>query len=249
MADSSAGPWYFVQFPHPGQEHNPKNTTRQPWNTREHRRKFIQSDGRYVGGNGSQCAASLVFWGEWEAPSYVVRTWRREGLPRFLHKPVWERSTSSAHRQNTDPWVFGDHFLYSNCRQPSQAALRQLTSGSVILFGSNLGGIFAVDTVFVVSDSLKYSVFEPPDTDDAFRVCTIEAIRMSDEYARNRFTLYKGATYKAPTNNMFSFVPCRVADQEGARFSRPQISLASCYLNPLAQGPKNAGKPRALADV
>src|SRR5580693_6118260 len=82
----------FVHFPHPGDEHNPGNVRRQPWNTGNHRRKFLRSDGRYVAEDGSLYDASLVFWGEWEAPSYIVDCWLPEGrLPRFLHEPVWER--------------------------------------------------------------------------------------------------------------------------------------------------------------
>jgi len=37
-------------------------------------------------------------------------------MPRFVHEPVLARPTSPA-RQNTDPFVFGPSFLYSNCRQ------------------------------------------------------------------------------------------------------------------------------------
>jgi hypothetical protein len=49
---SSVSP-VFVQFPHPGKEHNPRRAPRQPWNTGEHRRKFLRSDGRHVDGIGS----------------------------------------------------------------------------------------------------------------------------------------------------------------------------------------------------
>jgi hypothetical protein len=139
--------------------------------------------------------------------------------------------------------------MYSNCRQPNRPALLTLTPGSVLLFGSNRGGDFVIDTVFVVRDSHPFSPVEPPETDAAFRVCTVEAIRTSDAYASNRFTLYRGATYDAPVEEMYSFVPCRRADEGNARFPRPVISLPSCYLNPLAQGPKGAGKARALSDV
>jgi hypothetical protein len=133
----------FVHFPHPGDEHNPGNVRRQPWNTGNHRRKFLRSDGRYVAEDGSLYDASLVFWGEWEAPSYIVDCWLPEGrLPRFLHEPVWERPTTSGHRQNTDPWVFGDCFRYSNCKQLDQqlnpSALQRLTRGSIVLFGSTV---------------------------------------------------------------------------------------------------------------
>lgn len=64
----------FVHFPHPGKEHNPGRMTRQPWNTAPgHRRKFVRSAGRYVAADGSKNEALLVFWAEWEAPSYVIQ--------------------------------------------------------------------------------------------------------------------------------------------------------------------------------
>jgi hypothetical protein len=241
---------YFVQFPHPGKEHNPGDVNRQPWNTGAHRRKFLRSYGSYVGENGSLFHEQLVFWGEWEAPSYVVGKWHREGsLPRFLHDPVWEHPKSLERRQNTDPWVFGDAFVYSNCRQPSQPALRRLTRGSVIIFGSNLAGEFVLDTVFVVAASFSYSVWDSIDSAESFRFCTIEAIRSDPGYARNQFVLYRGATFEAPVNDMYSFAPCRPFEDPNFRFARPRILLPGCYLNPLAQGPKNAGKARSLTEL
>jgi hypothetical protein len=71
MAGDSA---FFVQFPHPGGEHNPKADV-MPWNTGGHRRKFMIAPGRYKTGDGSIAESELVFWGEWEAPSSVVRRW------------------------------------------------------------------------------------------------------------------------------------------------------------------------------
>ena len=58
--------------------------------------------------------------------------------------------------QNTDPFVFGESFLYTCCQQfknnrPTQ--LRYLAPGSVILFGSHRGGRFLLDTVFVTRRS------------------------------------------------------------------------------------------------
>jgi hypothetical protein len=242
----------FVQFPHPGTEHNPGKLKRQPWNRGEHRRKFLLSDGRYVAANRPLCEASLVFWGEWEAPSYIKKEWSREGsLPQFLHLPVWERPADSHPRQNTDPWVFGSSFLYSNCKQQNRSSswLRQLPPASVILFGSTPGGSFVIDTVFVVASSCSFvPAEEPPECDDAFVTCTIEALRTDEEAARTCFTLYRGATYEAPINGTYSFVPCRVGDKE-ARFQRPSISLPACYVNTKSrQAPKGATR-RPLAEV
>ena len=141
---------FVVQFPHPGPERNPGYASRQPWNTGDHRRKFMCCPGRYVDvdRDGSLAEAKLTFWGEWEPPSDIVERWPERGsLPRFLHVPVWEHSAPKG-RQNTDPWVFGDHFRHSNCGQQARPALHRLTPGSIILFGSGLAKTeeFIVDT-------------------------------------------------------------------------------------------------------
>ena len=119
---------FFVQFPPPGPEHRPRGPL-MPWNVGDHRRKFLRAPGRYLRDeDAAVVAADLVFWGEWEPPSEVVDRWSaRDDLPRWLHLPYWERpTTAAARRQNTDPWVFGDRMLYSNCRQTALPALQHL---------------------------------------------------------------------------------------------------------------------------
>src|SRR6266498_317400 len=165
-----------VQFPHPGREHDPPRVGVMPWNRDSHRRKFLRTEGWYVDASGAQCSTRLVFWGEWEAPSLVVERWTGSGdLPRWLHEPRWERPGWAGPRQNTDPWVFGDEFRYSNCRQGSNAKLRRLAQGSVILFGSSLGGAFVLDTVLVVADARPFVPGLARDLvgDDAYQVCVI----------------------------------------------------------------------------
>jgi len=253
----------LVQFPHPGGEHNPGKATRMPWNTGEHRRKFLQSRGRYLGADGALTDARLSFWGEWEPPSYVVKRWPAEDddLPRFLHTPVWERPRFDGPRQNTDPWVFGDCFRYSNCKQPGRAALQNLAPGSVILFGSakephSKRARFLLDTVFVVGEERqRYSPADPPHTDEIFRICTAESLATSGdgnacgnvtscEATNASFTLYQGATYENPIDGMYSFVPCRRVDRGDFRFARPELRLPAGIVNPRsAQSPKGADKP------
>ncbi len=263
----------MVQFPHPGPEHNP-GSDYQPWNTGDHRRKFLCNPGRYVSGDGSLGAGPLVFWGEWEPPSNVLQRWgRKDFLPRFLHEPVWEHPAAGGMpRQNTDPWVFGDCFRYSNCGQlRSGRALQKLTQGSIVLFGSAIRLNFVIDTVFVVKDSCRFSPNKPPDTDEAFRVCVVESLLTTGSAAKgcppgksifavggaacagaqadDPLTLYKGATYEAPFKGMYSFVPCRRADVDNARFPRPAISLPG-YVNPKSkQAAKGASSPRSAAEV
>ncbi len=68
-------------------------------------------------------------------------------------RPFWQVPKDGGWRQNTDPLVFGDHFLYSNCRQRQNGKMRDLAHGSLVLFGSKLGGQFVLDTLFVVDGS------------------------------------------------------------------------------------------------
>ena len=243
-------PVFVVQFPHPNAEHVLGNGSRMPWNTGDHGRKFLLSAGRSVDPQGRAKDATFVFWGEWEAPSWIVERWPRDRqLPRELHDPVWERPPTSAYRLNTDPWVFGEAFRYSNCKQltyrQNPSALQALTRGSVVLFGSKLSGEFVLDTVFVVRKAVPYVPHDPPKTDEAFRVCTIDSV-MTDGRGEYRFTLYYGATYDKPVGGMYSFVSCRDAAREDARFARPAVSLPG-YINPASpQSPSGAGTPKTL---
>jgi hypothetical protein len=93
------------------------------------------------------------------------------------------RSAAGGFRQNTDPWVWGDRMIYSNCKQvfgperrPTfmQRLTQRLTRGSVIRFGSTIDGEFCVDTVFVVASAEPWVPAEVADLDveDAFKTCT-----------------------------------------------------------------------------
>jgi hypothetical protein len=89
-----------------------------------------------------------------------------------------------------------------------------------------------LDTVIVVGDRRrKFVPSNPPDTDEAFRVSTIESL-VSGGDANTQFTLYHGATYEAPINGVYSFVPCRRTDHENFRFARPTLSLPDDLVNP-----------------
>lgn len=217
----------IVQLNHPEPEHRPPgDLPHQEWNIAKHRRKFLLSRGRWLSeSNGTPLEGELTFWGEWEPPSCVIMRWVRDhSLPRFLHRPFWDRPPRGQ-RQNTDPWVFGKHFRYSNCGQRVRA-LRNLTPGSIVLFGSTVGGSFVLDTLFVVSSRGEaFSPFELPRVaDPAFRICTLESLR-STCGRNNEFTLYRGVTFEERQrfSGMHSFAPCRRADADKMRFCRPRI--------------------------
>lgn len=230
---------FFVQFPHPGGEHNPR-TEDMPWNTGDHRRKFLVTYGRYLDGDRMR-EGELVFWGEWEPPSRVERCWRASGqLPQALHRPYWVQRNTSCFRQNTDPWVFGDRMIYSNCKQLTPRlrpnSMQHLIRGSVICFGSTVDRKFCVDTVFVVASAEPWVPAEAAhlDAHDAFKTCTAGSIVTKKGDAHLPLTLFRGATVDDRVEGMFSFVPARPADGDGPRFARPQIDLPE-LINPSNQ--------------
>ena len=199
----------IVHFPHPGAEHRPGRGDTFAWNHGKHARKFLRSRGAFVDGASKRGNGELVFWGEWEPPSTITRRWPKSGaLPECLHSPWWERPSGDGPRQNTDPWVFGGCFYYSNCRQLTSggrpSALQNLKRGSLILFGSTVSQEFVVDTVFVVSDAEQYALGEGVHgVDESFRTCTIESLATKHE-GHSRYTLYRAATVDSPVEGMFS---------------------------------------------
>lgn len=228
----------FVQFPHPGREHN-RATGDMPWNVAEHRRKFLRRTGRWVADTDEVHPGEVVFWGEWEAPSRVERRWQANGqLPRAAHRPYWIRPATDGFRQNTDPWVFGDQMLYSNCKQltgpdRTPTSMQDLPVGSVLCFGSTIDHEFCLDTVLVVATAEPWVPADVADTDvdQAFAVCTAESIVAGGTDAHTQLTLYRGATIEAPVHGMYSFVPALPATDDGPRFARP-VTRLNGLINP-----------------
>jgi hypothetical protein len=238
----------IVQFPHPGTEHVPKSDE-MGWNDGYHRRKFLLTNGTTVNQKGETTYKGLLtFWGEWEAPSTIKERWpRREQFPTVLHEPYWVDCEPIPNQQNTDPWVFGPRFLYSNCKQltPSgrPSALQSLTPGSMIMFGSTFHGDFMLDTVFVVGVAL--TKFRPVDGIEiesaAFQTCTIRSLAaLEPRKSSASLTLFAGATPERPSNGMFSFTPARRADNANYRFQRPRLAITG-VINPMSwQSPRGA---------
>jgi hypothetical protein len=231
-----------------------------PWNEGPHRRKFLKAPGRLLGRDGDVRQADVVFWGEYEAASRVTRRWPACGaLPTVLHEPLATPPPDSPRLQNTDPWVFGSRFLYSNCKQltPSgrPSALQSLPRGSLVLFGSRAGGRFCLDTVFVIAGSIPYTAADPAGlpVDDVFRTATIESLAAyrhpTVDLRAARFTLYLGATCDNPVEGMFSFTPALPASDDGPRFTRPPYGDTR-FVNPQSrQSPSGAKKPRSAGEV
>jgi hypothetical protein len=230
----------FVQFMHPGNEHGADTAGLKCWNTGLHRRKFIRIEGEYVETPTDQPRSSeVVFWGEWEPESTVepINDPIPNG-PHWIHRPFYVKpdtywpADEANPLQNTDPFVFGDCFRYTLCRQWRSATnrpslLRDLEPGSLILFGSSKGGAFVVDTVFVTDQGTRHNHDSWPtllaDLPETYVDVTMRATYAWGPGAELR--LYSGSTQHEHPNSMFSFVPCLPAEAGARGFARPSISL------------------------
>ena len=173
----------------------------------------------------------IVFWGEWEAASAVELVTERvvDGLTGSIDRSTtaYGDALGGGIRQNTDPFVFGDCFLYTYCRQPRNQNLRRLAPGSLILFGSTYKRRFVLDTCFVVGERVPharhdYSETAVPRVPRVFRETTLDPMY---QQMGTSCSLYLGATAEQPAaNGMFSFVP-RLPAAESRTFARPPIEL------------------------
>lgn len=186
MAKSMSKSIKVVQFLHSGKEYKrsefikTRGKTIKPWNTGDHKRKFLHAKGAYVDegkiiGNENNWE-DIYFWGEWE-PESIVQNINKHGEDapsHFIHEPFLRLNESKQRIKgdknstptNTDPFVFGDKgFFYSCCKQNRKykdkiysTQMQYLEPGSIILFGSRIkeqetgDPYFALDTVFVVGE-------------------------------------------------------------------------------------------------
>ena len=255
----------FVQFIHPGLEHEPDSTAGRSWNTEMHRRKFLRQPGRSLAAlDAKPVAASLVFWGEYEPPTRLVKAFSNSvpDGPRFLFAPApVEFHPHDPPLMNTDPFVFGDRFFYSICKQNNKhgpTAMQRLARGSVILFGSGKGrSRFVADTVFVVADYVDWNLANYRETlKDAvppeYFHSTLEPIayemKVRDLSPSQTFRLYIGATVEKPFAGMFSFFPCLPAKEGAAQgFARPVLRRAGIITDNLTQGQRLNPQPDVAA--
>ena len=251
----------FVQFSHPGREHEPDLGGRKGWNTyaSPHARKFMESRGKWIEEDGSVRSGNLRAWGEWEAESDLVCELNRPSksslYPRYLWCPYYVPKDNYERLHNTDPFIFGERFLYSNCKQRRISRLAHLGRGSVIAFGSGrkIAGErkWVLDTVLVVADSLEYAAPEAhrvlaDAVPEAFLAVTGGPIVENEKAS---FRLYIGAAPDDPVDGMFSFVPAMPAHGD-AGFPRPLIDLPSEYFNPRSwQAPKGLRHERTSGEL
>ena len=257
MADSCC----FVQFPHPGAEHRPGPSGGRSWNTlaAAHARKFMQLAGRWIDTDGNTANGDLWAWGEWEPQSQLLRRLdgpRARGYPEYLWHPYYvipEGGFRGLH--NTDPFIFGERFLYSNCKQPTSPRLRSLDRGSVIAFGSSKSGRWLLDTVLVVAGFVDYPLTAVRSTlaglaPETFLDVTGGPLaansrhdgcgpapeqrtgcgggRRAGDGSDTALRLYWGATPQDPVQGMFSFFPA-MPEGHAEGFPRPNIELPGRY--------------------
>lgn len=249
---------YVVQFPHPGGEHVPKSDL-MAWNVNPHKRKFMVAPGEYRDSSGTAHDGDIVFWGEWEGPSRVVHRWERKPtFPTVLHEPFMSEPPNEGFRQNTDPWVFGECFHYSNCKQLTNAgrtitSMQRLTPGSLILFGSSVDDAFVLDTALVVGRVQGLYTVRDHDhleISEEFRVATIESMASpQDAQIDLQLTLYDGATPNRSFEDMFSFVPCLPHEGGSSRFQRPTIELPGIINPKNRQSTRGSTAPRSLEEA
>ena len=175
----------LIQFTHPQVEHTPlassikgKQTPYHfPWNNGTHKRKFLKGKGKYLLGsleNWQECEKDdLCFWceAEWDTSCRPINDIPKSNqmlpspMPTFVHSFVSKgRERPGKNGVNTDPYIFGDYFKYTLCRQENHPSLRKLKQNDIIIFGSYMKCLsqnsptmfaFFVDTVFVVNNTVR----------------------------------------------------------------------------------------------
>ncbi|MDY4021399.1 hypothetical protein [Staphylococcus borealis] len=227
----------YVLFFHPGSEKQVVNEVCE-WSKKklhgkftQHSRKFMEAYGSVIDSEKNFRKEKFRFWGEWEACSKVINyngplNSNTKHEPKWIHEPIRPKKPLKKPKMyhNTDPVVFGDKFIYSNCKQynKNKSGMQNLKRGDVIFFGSCIKKEFVLDTVFVVDKKFTYSKqrisndmkIEYPEW---FQYLTLDTL---DE---KEYTFYTGATYDNPVNGMYSFVPCIIKSDSNASFLRPNL--------------------------
>lgn len=240
-----------VQFIHPGAEHHVDKNGWTPWNLKKHGRKYLAVNGRAID-SSNHCDSSVLFvWAEWEGPSRSIFDWpnKHGEYPSHLVVPQYPGHAKPIYGlQNTDPYIFGDHFKYTLCKQINKNGvsnfLARLQPGTLILFGSNVKNSFVLDTAMVLSEvkvehSLANWASVLSSCSDTYKAMTLEPMYFDKNIRpESRFTYYQGASHHTPFNKTFSYSPCIQETKLPQGFERPNISLPIVINQRLMMGQK-----------
>ncbi|GIX41642.1 MAG: hypothetical protein KatS3mg129_1375 [Leptospiraceae bacterium] len=211
-----------------------KKTGLMLWNSYEHKRKFIKIKGDcIINTDHFKKNLPLVFWTEWEAESIfqLVNTNDIE-KPQHIHIPILVEDypySMDKFFQNTDPFVFGKNFIYSNCRQLQFSSLKNLAPYSLILFGSKVNHKFVLDTLFVVKNKFSYNSNNIDNLKQVYKSSLFEKVVLQPilQFLKNHtLSLYEGVSYyeKEKFDGIFSFVPCKIYKSPNYLFKRLELS-------------------------
>jgi hypothetical protein len=215
-----------VQFNHPGSQKPFKigkgyrkireNVIREWNNDKKHYRKFLLNNGFYVNNIKDSVPKknNLYFWGEWEGNSIFnsIKNPKNQKLPNGIHKPI--HSSAFRRIQNTDPYVFGDGFKYSVCKQ--RGNLCNLDANSLILFGSTFKslGKFYIDTVYVVKSKIPATHVHNTVGEGFSQIYKEETLEQLNEYLKSPYKPSNKKLYSSQSwwdnKDYFSFVPCKL---------------------------------------
>lgn len=241
----------IVQFIHPGREFQVRNKNGKypvsvPWvggdcsGSSGHSRRFVSHEGNYVNTNGRLKTARLAFWTEWEACSVadVFPAANDDHLAAHWVHTVKTPLMNRPGPQNTDPCAFGSTFKYCCCQQTENGLMRNLSPGSLVLFGAHMDNRFFLDTVFVVAD--KGVPYDASDAKQLAGLGTSKEYRSLslDRLLDGKLTFYRGKTFRsAVKGELYSFVPSRIFSPDDSRCGK-RFELDLATLNTLL--PKNS---------
>lgn len=225
------------------------------WNSKPkpHYRKFMVHKGKYVSRADAtiEIEALLNFWGEFEGPSEfeLVQPNQNEKYwnnPTAIHKPLFIESERGD--QNTDPYIFGERFLYAICKKTE---LDNLSPGDIVLFGSEFGSQpdvhFYLDTLLVVKDEIT---IEGSEFDQSYMELTLN--RLKDNKTDNMLnkSIHSGVMFtdRKAAEGCFCFVPVREAGNYPYGFGRPVLKNESITKYLRKPGAYTGYKSTALKD-
>ena len=152
---------------------------------------------------------------------------------------IYDRLNNS-NLQNTDPYIWGDNFYYTCCKQDQTKMLKE---GSVILFGTGYKKrqYYEIDTMFVISKIISYDENTIKQTIERFKnsknpsdrlyyntVLKYVFVRHDGSIAKldnekYQFDIIIGATYDNPYNGMYSCFFCNPSEDT----AKPKLRIGS----------------------